>query len=70
MEPPFGRQDGLQHRHYDQTGDHREHGVTRQRAHRDLRRPNDIGDPPMPEILDYERQIRPEIEKRLGRDQV
>jgi phenylpropionate dioxygenase-like ring-hydroxylating dioxygenase large terminal subunit len=28
--------------------------------------PNDVGDPPMPEILDYERQIRPEVEKRLG----
>ena len=27
---------------------------------------NDIGDPPMPEILDYEQQIRPEVEKRLG----
>jgi len=28
--------------------------------------PNDTGDPPMPEILEYERQIRPEVEKRLG----
>jgi phenylpropionate dioxygenase-like ring-hydroxylating dioxygenase large terminal subunit len=28
--------------------------------------PNDIGDPPMREILDYERRIRPEVEKRLG----
>ena len=27
---------------------------------------NDIGDPPMPEILEYEKQIRPEVEKRLG----
>jgi 3-phenylpropionate/cinnamic acid dioxygenase small subunit len=28
--------------------------------------PNDVGDPPMREVLEYERQIRPEIEKRLG----
>jgi 3-phenylpropionate/trans-cinnamate dioxygenase alpha subunit len=28
--------------------------------------PNDVGDPRMPEILDYEQQIRPEVEKRLG----
>jgi phenylpropionate dioxygenase-like ring-hydroxylating dioxygenase large terminal subunit len=28
--------------------------------------PNDIGDPPMPEILEYQQQIRPEVEKRLG----
>jgi phenylpropionate dioxygenase-like ring-hydroxylating dioxygenase large terminal subunit len=28
--------------------------------------PNDIGDPPVPEVLEYERQIRPEVEKRLG----
>jgi hypothetical protein len=28
--------------------------------------PNDVGDPPMPEILEYEKQIRPEVEKRLG----
>jgi len=28
--------------------------------------PKDVGDPPMPEILDYEQQIRPEVEKRLG----
>jgi phenylpropionate dioxygenase-like ring-hydroxylating dioxygenase large terminal subunit len=28
--------------------------------------PNDTGEPPMPELLDYERQIRPEVEKRLG----
>jgi hypothetical protein len=25
--------------------------------------PNDIGDPPMPEILEYEQQIRPEVEQ-------
>jgi len=28
--------------------------------------PNDVGDPPMPEILAYEQEIRPEVEKRLG----
>src|SRR5438477_4259525 len=28
--------------------------------------PNDVGDPPMPEILEYETQIRPEVDKRLG----
>jgi phenylpropionate dioxygenase-like ring-hydroxylating dioxygenase large terminal subunit len=28
--------------------------------------PTDIGDPPMPEILDYEERIRPEVEQRLG----
>jgi phenylpropionate dioxygenase-like ring-hydroxylating dioxygenase large terminal subunit len=28
--------------------------------------PQDSGEPPMPELLDYERQIRPEVEKRLG----
>jgi 3-phenylpropionate/trans-cinnamate dioxygenase alpha subunit len=28
--------------------------------------PNDSGEPPMPELLDYERQVRPEVEKRLG----
>jgi phenylpropionate dioxygenase-like ring-hydroxylating dioxygenase large terminal subunit len=28
--------------------------------------PNDVGDPPMPEILEYEKEIRPEVEKRLG----
>jgi phenylpropionate dioxygenase-like ring-hydroxylating dioxygenase large terminal subunit len=28
--------------------------------------PNDIGDPPMPEILAYEEEIRPEVESRLG----
>jgi phenylpropionate dioxygenase-like ring-hydroxylating dioxygenase large terminal subunit len=28
--------------------------------------PNDTGEPPMPELLEYERQIRPEVEKRLG----
>jgi 3-phenylpropionate/trans-cinnamate dioxygenase subunit alpha len=28
--------------------------------------PNDVGDPPMREILEYEQQIRPEVEKRLG----
>jgi 3-phenylpropionate/trans-cinnamate dioxygenase alpha subunit len=28
--------------------------------------PNDVGDPPMPEILEYEKQIRPEVEARLG----
>jgi len=28
--------------------------------------PNDVTDPPMPEILDYEQQIRPEVERRLG----
>src|ERR1700761_214542 len=28
--------------------------------------PNDIGDPPVPEVLEYERRIRPEVEKRLG----
>ena len=28
--------------------------------------PHDISDPPMPEILSYEEQIRPEVEKRLG----
>src|SRR5438132_7652998 len=28
--------------------------------------PNDVGDPPMPEILEYEQQIRPEVDKRLG----
>jgi len=28
--------------------------------------PGDIGDPPVPELLDYERCIRPEVEKRLG----
>jgi phenylpropionate dioxygenase-like ring-hydroxylating dioxygenase large terminal subunit len=28
--------------------------------------PNDSGEPPMPELLGYERQVRPEVEKRLG----
>jgi phenylpropionate dioxygenase-like ring-hydroxylating dioxygenase large terminal subunit len=28
--------------------------------------PTDVADPPMPEILAYEEQIRPEVEKRLG----
>jgi phenylpropionate dioxygenase-like ring-hydroxylating dioxygenase large terminal subunit len=28
--------------------------------------PNDVSDPPVPEILEYEKQIRPEVEKRLG----
>jgi 3-phenylpropionate/trans-cinnamate dioxygenase alpha subunit len=28
--------------------------------------PGDIGDPPVPEVLAYEQQIRPELEKRLG----
>jgi phenylpropionate dioxygenase-like ring-hydroxylating dioxygenase large terminal subunit len=28
--------------------------------------PNDVADPPIPEILEYERQIRPEVDKRLG----
>jgi phenylpropionate dioxygenase-like ring-hydroxylating dioxygenase large terminal subunit len=28
--------------------------------------PDDIGDPPMPEILEYEKQIKPEVEARLG----
>jgi 3-phenylpropionate/trans-cinnamate dioxygenase subunit alpha len=28
--------------------------------------PNDVADPPMPEILAYEKEIRPEVEKRLG----
>jgi hypothetical protein len=28
--------------------------------------PNDVSDPPVPEILDYEQQIRPEVERRLG----
>ncbi len=28
--------------------------------------PNDVGDPPVPEILAYEAEIRPEVEKRLG----
>ncbi len=28
--------------------------------------PNDTGDPPMPEVLEYERQIRAEVESRLG----
>jgi phenylpropionate dioxygenase-like ring-hydroxylating dioxygenase large terminal subunit len=28
--------------------------------------PNDSGDPPMPEILEYEKEIRPEVEQRLG----
>jgi phenylpropionate dioxygenase-like ring-hydroxylating dioxygenase large terminal subunit len=28
--------------------------------------PNDIADPPMPEVLAYEEAIRPEVEKRLG----
>jgi phenylpropionate dioxygenase-like ring-hydroxylating dioxygenase large terminal subunit len=28
--------------------------------------PNDVGDPPVPEILAYEEEIRPEVEKRLG----
>jgi 3-phenylpropionate/trans-cinnamate dioxygenase subunit alpha len=28
--------------------------------------PDDVGDPPMPEILDYEKEIRPEVNKRLG----
>jgi 3-phenylpropionate/trans-cinnamate dioxygenase subunit alpha len=28
--------------------------------------PNDVGEPPMPELLDYEQQIRPEVERRLG----
>jgi hypothetical protein len=28
--------------------------------------PKDTGEPPMPELLDYEQQIRPEVEKRLG----
>jgi 3-phenylpropionate/trans-cinnamate dioxygenase subunit alpha len=28
--------------------------------------PNDVADPPVPELLDYEQQIRPEVERRLG----
>jgi phenylpropionate dioxygenase-like ring-hydroxylating dioxygenase large terminal subunit len=28
--------------------------------------PNDVADPPMPEVLEYEKEIRPEVEKRLG----
>jgi len=28
--------------------------------------PNDMTEPPMPEILAYEQEIRPEVEKRLG----
>jgi 3-phenylpropionate/trans-cinnamate dioxygenase subunit alpha len=28
--------------------------------------PTDVGDPPVPEILAYEEEIRPEVEKRLG----
>ena len=28
--------------------------------------PDDIADPPIPEVLEYERQIRPELEQRLG----
>jgi 3-phenylpropionate/trans-cinnamate dioxygenase alpha subunit len=28
--------------------------------------PNDSGEPPVPELLAYEQQIRPEVEKRLG----
>ena len=28
--------------------------------------PNDSGEPPVPELLAYEKQIRPEVEKRLG----
>jgi 3-phenylpropionate/trans-cinnamate dioxygenase alpha subunit len=28
--------------------------------------PDDIGDPPVPEVLAYEQEIRPELEKRLG----
>src|SRR5437899_6633272 len=28
--------------------------------------PNDVGDPPVPEILAYEEEIRPEVEQRLG----
>ncbi|HTQ32561.1 MAG TPA: aromatic ring-hydroxylating dioxygenase subunit alpha [Stellaceae bacterium] len=28
--------------------------------------PDDIGDPPMPELLEYERRIKPEVEARLG----
>jgi phenylpropionate dioxygenase-like ring-hydroxylating dioxygenase large terminal subunit len=28
--------------------------------------PNDVADPPVPAILDYEQRIRPEVERRLG----
>src|SRR6201997_1010834 len=28
--------------------------------------PNDIAAPPIPEVLEYEKQIRPEVDKRLG----
>jgi 3-phenylpropionate/trans-cinnamate dioxygenase alpha subunit len=28
--------------------------------------PNDVTDPPVPELLDYEQQIGPEVERRLG----
>jgi 3-phenylpropionate/trans-cinnamate dioxygenase subunit alpha len=28
--------------------------------------PDDVGDPPMPAIQEYERQIRPEVERRFG----
>ena len=28
--------------------------------------PQDVGEPPLPEILEYEREIRPEVQKRLG----
>ncbi len=28
--------------------------------------PNDVADPPVPEILDYEEKIRPEVHRRLG----
>jgi 3-phenylpropionate/trans-cinnamate dioxygenase subunit alpha len=28
--------------------------------------PDDVGDPPMPEILEYEKRIRPEVQARLG----
>jgi hypothetical protein len=28
--------------------------------------PDDVGDPPVPEVLAYEQEIKPELEKRLG----
>jgi hypothetical protein len=28
--------------------------------------PNDVAEPPVPEIVEYEKAIRPEVEKRLG----
>jgi 3-phenylpropionate/trans-cinnamate dioxygenase subunit alpha len=66
MEPSFGDGDGVQSGGVDQTGYHREHGAPGNGNVVICFGPNDVSDPPVPEILDYEQKIRPEVERRLG----